>query len=127
MRTNDLHHDSAEHVARGDDSAYLALNQQFHDLICAGTHNRTVAVAVRSLRDRLAPFRQAQAGVERRLAVSHEEHGAIVQAILDADADAAYEAMRNHNARLGTRVLERLREARPERGPAPIRAQAAPR
>lgn len=118
-RLEHLHQESAEHVARGDELGYLGLNQQFHDLISAGTHNRTVARAVRGLRDRLAPFRQAQTGVERRLAVSHEEHGAIVRAILDADPDAAYEAMRNHNARLGSFVLERIRSARPDRPAAP--------
>jgi len=118
-RLEHLHQESAEQVARGDEHGYLGLNQQFHDLVLAGTHNRTVARAVRSLRDRLAPFRQAQTGVERRLAVSHEEHGAIVRAILDADPDAAYEAMRNHNARLGSFVLERIRNARPDRPAAP--------
>lgn len=113
-----VHQESEEYVGRGDDTGYLALNQQFHDLICAGTHSRTIARMVRALRDRLAPFRQAQSGVERRLAVSHEEHTAIVRAILDSDADAAYEAMRNHNARLSTHVLERMRGARPERAAA---------
>jgi DNA-binding GntR family transcriptional regulator len=110
-----VHQQSEEHVARADDSGYLALNKQFHDLVCAGTHSRTIARMVRGLRDRLAPFRQAQAGVERRLEVSHDEHAAIVRAILDSDTDAAYDAMRNHNARLGSRVLERMRDARSDR------------
>lgn len=106
---------SEELVTRGDEAGYLALNQQFHDLICSGPHNKTIASMAKSLRDRLSPFRQAQAGVERRLAVSHEEHKAIVKAVLDSDAEAAYEAMRNHNARLSTKVLELLRNSHPDR------------
>jgi DNA-binding GntR family transcriptional regulator len=120
-----VHQESDEHVGRGDVLAYLAVNKQFHDLVCAGTHSRTIARMVRGLRDRLAPFRQAQSGVERRLEVSHEEHAAVVRAILDSDADAAYGAMRDHNARLGAHVLERLRAARADRTGASA-AQPAP-
>ena len=81
---------------------------------------------VRGLRDRLAPFRQAQAGTERRLEVSHEEHGAVVDAIRASDGAAAYDAMRNHNARLSTGVLDRLREPQRERSPASMSGHAAP-
>ena len=121
-----IHEASNALVARGEESGYLALNQEFHDLVCAGTHSKTIGRIVRTLRDRLAPFRQAQAGVERRLALSHEEHAAIVRAILGADPDAAYEAMRNHNARLSTHVLERMRSSRPERVAAGAARLAAP-
>lgn len=111
-------HEQAQTLVKGrSETPYLALNKRFHDLICAGTHNRTIAGMVRGLRDRLSPFRHAQAGTERRLAVSHEEHGAVVAAILGSDGAAAYEAMRHHNARLSTKVLERLRDARDDRAP----------
>ena len=121
-----LHQETERHVLHGNLTEYLALNKKFHDLICAGTHNHTVADMVRGLRDRLAAFRQAQAGTVRRLAVSHEEHGGVVDAILASDAAAAYAAMRNHNARLSTGVLDRLRETRSDRPPAGAVAHAAP-
>lgn len=106
-----VHEQSETHVNSGDVGAYLVSNQQFHDLVAAGTHNRTIVRTARALRDRLMPFRRAQADVERRLSVSHEEHAAVLRAILAADVEAADEAMRNHNARLGTHVLELLRAA----------------
>lgn len=112
-----LHEETERHALHGNLTEYLALNKKFHDLICAGTHNHTVAGMVRGLRDRLAAFRQAQAGTERRLAVSHEEHGGVVDAILASDGAAAYAAMRNHNARLSTGVLDRLRDAQVEKQP----------
>jgi DNA-binding GntR family transcriptional regulator len=103
-----LHQDAQELVNAGNQAAYLAQNRRFHDLICAGTHNHTIAGMVRGLRDRLSAFRHAQAGTEKRLAVSHAEHDAVVRAILACDGASAYAAMRSHNARLSTRVLDRL-------------------
>ncbi len=102
-------HDQAQRmVAAADQAGYLAQNRKFHDLICAGTHNNTIAGMVRGLRDRLSAFRQAQSGTEKRLEVSHAEHESVVRAILDSDGAGAYAAMRDHNARLSSRVLERL-------------------
>ncbi|MBL8379573.1 MAG: GntR family transcriptional regulator [Burkholderiales bacterium] len=114
-RLESLHQQIEAHVRDGALAQYLDLNKKFHDLICTGTRNRTIAELVRGLRDRLAPFRQAQEGTERRLEVAQEEHAAVVEAILTSDGSAAYAAMRNHNARLSTRVLDRLREARLDR------------
>lgn len=104
-------HDRSRPVAEAQDGpTYLTLNQEFHDLICAGAHNETLADTTRALRERLSPFRQSQAEEKgRRLMRSVEEHDAIVEAITRGDGDAAYEAMRAHNARLGTGVLKLLR------------------
>ena len=107
-----LHMDATSVAESGDEAGYLAANKLFHDLICAGTHNTTLAQTVRHLRDRLAPFRQTQSGVERRFEVSHGEHQAIVSAILAGDADAAGAAMLGHNARLSTNALRRVRDGK---------------
>ncbi|MDC8785249.1 GntR family transcriptional regulator [Roseateles koreensis] len=101
---------SEECVARGDEVGYLGLNHQFHQLISAGAQNHTLTEMLSKLRERLAPFRAAQTKVERRLAVSHDEHQAILAAIQSGDAEAAYEAMRNHTARLSINVLDLLRQ-----------------
>lgn len=103
-----LHRRSRDRVTADDHLGYLACNRDFHDLVCGGTHNEHLAALVRGIRDRLGPFRSAQSGVERRLATSFDEHGAVVEAILAADAEGAFEAMRAHNARLSSRVLELL-------------------
>nr|WP_295082555.1 GntR family transcriptional regulator [uncultured Roseateles sp.] len=100
---------SEDCVARGDEAGYLQLNHQFHQLICAGAQNRSLAGMLSNLRERLAPFRAAQTHVERRLPVSNDEHQAILKAILASDAEASYEAMRNHTARLSINVLDLLK------------------
>jgi DNA-binding GntR family transcriptional regulator len=93
---------------------YLALNQEMHSQICAGAHNDTLRAMASELRDRLAPFRQAQVeSDEERLARSDAEHAAIVGAIVRGEAEEAYQAMRNHNARLSSGVIRVLR-GRPE-------------
>ncbi|MDT2023246.1 GntR family transcriptional regulator [Methylocella sp. CPCC 101449] len=91
------------------EAAYLQLNHEFHDLICAGARNQTIATTARELRERLGAFRQSQSGtLKERMERSNEEHEAIVQAILAGQPEAAYEAMRKHNARLSSGVLRLL-------------------
>jgi DNA-binding GntR family transcriptional regulator len=105
-----VHEQSKELVQDRDEIDYLVFNKEFHDLICAGAHNTTLGNMTRDLRDRLGPFRSTQSDLQgQRLARSHEEHGLILDAILRGSADEAYEAMRNHNARLSTGVLRLLR------------------
>ncbi|GAB3627109.1 GntR family transcriptional regulator [Pandoraea terrae] len=104
-----LHEQSANLVAADDIDGYLEVNRQFHSLICAGAHNDVIATMVADLRERLAPFRQAQSQIEDRFAVSHAEHQAVVAAILASDSEAAYNAMRSHNARLSTTVLRLIK------------------
>jgi DNA-binding GntR family transcriptional regulator len=93
----------------GDTEAYLANNRQFHNLILVGAHNDVLTGMVADLRERLAPFRQAQSQVDDRLQISHDDHAAIVQAILAGDCEGAYNATRSHHARLGNSVLRLIR------------------
>lgn len=107
----ECHHQAKELTGDRDETRYLEINQAFHDMICDGAHNVTLATMTRDLRARLAPFRQTQSDAEgRRLARSHEEHEQIVQAIFRGDPNAAYEAMCRHNARLSTGILSLLRK-----------------
>lgn len=116
-----IHEQTEALVAGKNEADYLELNRKFHELICVGTHNKTIANMVGGLRDRLSAFRQAQAGTEGRLTVAHDEHGAVVEAILASDGAAAYAAMRNHVARLSTGVMDRLRDA--QAGKPAVRSQ----
>lgn len=120
-----LHAHSDEQVRQGDELGYLATNQEFHAAIYQGTHNRTLAAQASALRERLAPFRQAQSGIEQRLVLSHEEHSAILQAIVDAQPEAAYRAMRNHNARLASTALQLMVATRRSSGPLRTQPEAA--
>lgn len=104
-----IYEQSAGFAEKGDTAGYLENNRQFHALILAGAHNEVLVEMVTDLRERLAPFRQAQAQVHDRLTVSHDEHEPIVRAILGGDSEAAYNAMRNHHARLSNNVLRLIR------------------
>ncbi|MDH7795065.1 MULTISPECIES: GntR family transcriptional regulator [unclassified Beijerinckia] len=91
------------------EATYRRLNNEFHDLICAGARNKTIATSARELRERLAAFRQTQSSsLKERMERSNEDHEAIVRAILAGQPEAAYEAMRKHNARLSSDVLRQL-------------------
>lgn len=106
----ECHRQAHELTRDRDETRYLEINQAFHDLICDGAHNATLATMTRELRARLAPFRQSQSEAQgRRLLQSHEEHTRIVDAVLASDPDAAHEAMRRHNARLSSGILSLLR------------------
>jgi DNA-binding GntR family transcriptional regulator len=114
----DLFERSAVHVAEGDHEGYLEFNARFHDFVCNGVHNDTLSAMVRSLRDRLAPFRRTQPeALHDRLQRSHAEHASIVRAIVAGDGDAAYDAMRSHNARLSSGVLLLMRQQAATEGP----------
>ncbi len=83
-------------VLRDDREAYATANIEFHTQIYLGAHNEIIADFAAGLRRRLAPFRRAQFRTEGRTSRSHEEHGAVVRAILACDAQAAHAAMFQH-------------------------------
>ena len=100
-----------EHAAQRDKlSGYFELNKEFHDLVCSGAHNSTLDTTARDLRFRLSPFRrpEPQSDVKAVIARSTKEHTAIVNAIVMGDAEAAYEAMRGHNARVNLGAMKLL-------------------
>ena len=93
-----LHQEMAGIVRDGDATRYAEANDAFHAAIYEGAHNAYLNEITRSTRQRLQPFRRAQFGALGRLAKSHREHSAVVDAILQADRDAAEAAMRKHIA-----------------------------
>ncbi|MFT0862210.1 GntR family transcriptional regulator [Ancylobacter sp. G4_0304] len=95
-RLDALHESMGEMTACGDVAAYTASNTVFHTMFYAGAHNVVVSEMTIALRRRLAPFRQAQFRAPGRLARSHAEHGAVVQAVLTGDAAGAHAAMLHH-------------------------------
>jgi DNA-binding GntR family transcriptional regulator len=107
-----LHEEAIAAAEKHDTEGYLELNRRFHQLICQGTQNATLVASVENLRERLAPFRAAQSGVERRLEVSHREHEKIVEAVLSGQPEQAYLAMRSHTTRLTLHVMERIEAQR---------------
>lgn len=92
----ELHTEGKELVRMGDLEAYTEANDIFHDFIYETSHNSFLAETALSVRRRVSPFRRAQFRTLGRLAVSHEEHDRVVQAILRGDKEAAAREMRTH-------------------------------
>jgi DNA-binding GntR family transcriptional regulator len=102
-----LHARAAVAVSAGDAKTYAELNEEFHNLIYAGAHNKTLGEVALSLRQRLAPFRaRSFFVVDKRLQNSHAEHDALVKCLLAQDGEAAAQAMRNHAANSTMNVLQ---------------------
>ena len=79
-----------------DCDAYFYCNETFHAAIYAGSHNAFLSEQALALQRRLRPYRRLQLRVRNRMAVSFEEHQAIVDAIVAGDADACAQALRSH-------------------------------
>ncbi|MDB5374842.1 MAG: transcriptional regulator, GntR family [Belnapia sp.] len=85
-------------IQAGDPQAGHEANERFHTAIYAGSHNDYLAEITLATRERLSPFRRAQFRAEGQLALSHAEHGRVVDAILRRDGPAAAAGMRAHIA-----------------------------
>ncbi|PHP65345.1 GntR family transcriptional regulator [Zhengella mangrovi] len=83
-------------VQAGDAASYTTANEEFHGAIYDGTRNAYLAEVTFATRLRVQPFRRAQFGTLGRLAASHGEHTAIVDAILRGEGAAAEAAMASH-------------------------------
>ena len=83
-------------VRAGDTQGYTSANEMFHGAIYDGTGNAYLAEITRATRQRIQPFRRAQFNALGRLAASHAEHSAIVEAIMRADRASAEAAMKAH-------------------------------
>jgi DNA-binding GntR family transcriptional regulator len=93
----ELVHARAFAAARNNDrEAYRVLNFEFHDVIYQGAHNSFLLATTIGVRSRIAPYRRAQFALQDRLTKSHQEHDAVVKAILAEDANTASEVMRRH-------------------------------
>ena len=92
---------------------YSSLNEDLHNAVLAGAHNKTLEEVAHNLRQRLAPFRDRVFFVSHnRMARSHDEHDDLVKAIVAEDGDAAALAMREHAAHSAMNAMEHLNEER---------------
>lgn len=90
------HRAMGEIVRAGDRIAYAQANEKLHALIYGGSHNSYLVEITMQTRARLRPYRRAQFSTLGRLAASHAEHEAIVQAILRGDRLTAQRHMMEH-------------------------------
>jgi DNA-binding GntR family transcriptional regulator len=88
-----------------DVRAYIRCNEQFHEIIYRGTHNRYVADIARGFRFRTAPFRNTRFVSPESLDASYEAHKQIVESINSTQSKDAYSIMRTHSSRSGQSIL----------------------
>src|SRR5262245_26563716 len=108
-------------ITKADPNDFASLNTEFHEAIYHGAHSPSIAGVTRSFRQRIAPFRSLQF-VPGQTEHSFREHDEIVRAILAADAERAYQAMRDHITRVGVHTIENLSIQRAGGAAVPVRA-----
>ena len=97
-----LHAELVKFVLNGDPKRYHQMNEQFHRLIYAGSHNDYLSEITLATRARLSPFSHVQFQALGRLTQSHAEHDRVVVAILEGDQATAAAEMRAHIATVET-------------------------
>ena len=108
-----IHRESTEYAEANDEAAYADANERFHDAIYVGAHNASLKSITEGIRRRLAPFRaRIFFQISNRILSSYSEHEVILEAVLAADRDRAYEAMRNHIAASSLNVIDYMMAAR---------------
>jgi len=104
-----IHSSTAKAIASRNVKVYATLNEELHQAIFAGAHNETLKDVAHNLRQRLAPFRGRMFFVSHnRMSRSHDEHEALVAAIIAQDPDAAAHAMLDHAAHSAMNAMERM-------------------
>ena len=86
----------ATRIADGDLLAYSACNARFHARILTASGHRTANRLVTDLRAQMVRFQFRTILVPGRPSASLAEHGAILEALVNADPDAAQRAMTAH-------------------------------
>lgn len=81
---------------RGDPNAYFYLNESFHQLIYAASHNDFLNEQALQLQRRLRPYRRLQLRVRDRVRISFDEHDRIIASICASDGDRAAQLLREH-------------------------------
>jgi DNA-binding GntR family transcriptional regulator len=92
--------------AASDPDTYYRLNEQFHHLIYAASHNGFLAEQAAALHRRLKPYRRLQLRVRDRMSTSFAEHAGIFDAIIAGDGELAAERLRAHIVVQGERFAD---------------------
>lgn len=89
-----------------DADNYYRLNEQFHHLIYAASHNVFLEEQTVALHRRLRPYRRLQLRVRDRMSTSFAEHAGILEAILAEQGELSAERLRAHVVVQGQRFAD---------------------
>lgn len=100
-------HQACEVAQKANDpDSYYLLNEQFHQLLYAASHNGFLEEQATALSKRLRPYRRLQLRVRDRMNSSFAEHAGIVEAILAQDGDLAATRITAHVVVQGQRFAD---------------------
>jgi DNA-binding GntR family transcriptional regulator len=100
-------HQACEAAQKANDpDTYYLLNEQFHQLLYAASHNGFLEEQATALSKRLRPYRRLQLRVRDRMNSSFSEHAGIVEAILAEDGELAATRINAHVVVQGQRFAD---------------------
>jgi DNA-binding GntR family transcriptional regulator len=83
-------------VESGNVSRYAKIHQDFHEQITASSGNKRILPIIRNARDQVQRFRYIMFNYTPRMRETLKEHRRILDAIMNRDAPAAENAMKEH-------------------------------
>ena len=83
-------------VTANDIELYWKLNNEFHEIIKNGCHNKYLEQTAQRLQNKFSALRRSLLNTLASITRSHEEHKAIAEAILNGDADESEKRMNHH-------------------------------
>ncbi|WP_048647349.1 GntR family transcriptional regulator [Nitratireductor soli] len=100
-------HEKCEQAVISEETdRYYYENELFHRAIYAASHSGFLEEQCATMHRRLRPYRRLQLRVHNRMKASFGEHARIVDAILEGNADAARDLLREHVAVQGDRFSD---------------------
>ena len=97
-----------EALQRDDLAGWAAADERFHLLLTEYSGNERLKTLVETFWDQSHRVRMLTLGLRPRPVESNTDHAAVVQAIIDGDAEAAREVHRRHRERNGRLLIEIL-------------------
>jgi len=97
----ELHTDCGKAVAGTDPAEFYDQNIRFHEAIHAASRNPFLEQTIQAIRRRVSLYRRMRVNQRARRQQSWNEHAAVVNAIVEGDADRARQCMRSHIAMQG--------------------------
>lgn len=93
-----LHEQMGKLLSPGDRERYIALDYRFHGLLIHAARNSALRDHLSTCMKRIAPLRTTSMEMVRGMQTAYAEHGKLVKALIDGDADQAEHIMSEHVA-----------------------------
>jgi DNA-binding GntR family transcriptional regulator len=95
---HNLHEQMGRLLSPEDREQYIALDYRFHGLLIRGARNSALRDHISTCMKRIAPVRTTSMEMMRSMQTAYAEHGKLVKAVLDGDAEQAERIMSEHVA-----------------------------